>query len=261
MKRIAILTVAALAAAVARPDALDDLVPAPRQIVRGTNGVVAVEAPASSNGWYRLELRDGRPSCEAFDRDGRRCGRTAFSQLRFLAGRARIPDATIVDWPAYARRGLRVDGAAPGGDAKSMRLVIAESARKRLNTVVWRLEPGTNCVFAVCPDREFARLAYFAFKLGVDIVPALDVDSPLVRGREAEYARSVAALVPTNGMPFVDVGAKPPEAWAKALAGVGKRPLSAEPSRRIEPAPVPPEGGLFEIPADLARKLWRGDGE
>ncbi len=260
MKKIIIL-LAVFVAGFAFSDVFERLSPPPRLTVRlGVRGEVelAEPEPSASNTWYRLTVRNGRPLYDGSPL-GKRYAKATFYQLQSLCATSRVPDCVVTDWPDTALRGLEVDASSPGGDAIALRTILVESARHKLNLVVWKLPVGTNDVFEGVSDNEYKRMAYFSWKQGIYLVPSVNLEKAPDGG--VQWLEKLLALTPPSGLQYVDLRGEVSEGARRLLAEKGRTLLAEVPDARRMPAPVVAPGKVDALPPDLVRWLWRGECE
>ncbi len=235
--KIAILAAAAALAATVCADALDELLPRPRTVLRGADWLV--KAPVQPGG-YQLVVRDGRPSVSG-DAEGRRYARATFAQLRRLAGEGPVPDCVINDWPEFKYRGLMLDCGRNYQSVESIKDVISALAAYKFNVFHWHLtdnygwrleskrhpELQKAAAFSRQPgkfytQREFKEVLAFARERGVTVIPELDMPGHTLAFRKAtgiadladdrakrilgELIDELCSLAPPEEMPIVHLG-------------------------------------------------------
>lgn len=183
--------------------------------------------------------------------------------LALAAGVAGAADAAapVAATNAAFRCGFTVADTEAEGSPRVIRRVISEMSRNRLDTLVWKLRPGTNRVFAVMDDTAFKRIAYFAWKHAVTLVPALDLRCDAAVGRETVLLERLCGLTPAKGMPFVELGPKPLAEWPQVLVRHGRAAFATVENARLEPAPKLDERQTFTVPAEVAARLSRRPGQ
>ena len=121
-----------------RADCLDELLPRPRVVERGAGVELKLRMPVERPGWYRLEVKGGRPKISG-DEEGRRYAQVTFGQLKKLAGKAKVPDCTIVDWPEFKYRGVLLDCGRNYQSVESIRDLIDHLAKYKMNVFHWHI--------------------------------------------------------------------------------------------------------------------------
>lgn len=243
-------------------DVFDQLSPQPRFVSRGAAEPAATPEPepSASNAWYRLTVRNGRPKCEG-SAVGQRYAKATFYQLQALCATSRVPECVVTDWPATALRGLDVDSSSPDGDPIAMRTILVAAARHKLNLVVWKLTPGTNEVFEGVSDMEYKRLAYFAWKQGINLVPSVSLEKAEPETNAVAWTEQLLKLAPPVGLHYVDMRGKVPDAVRRRLAEEGRTLLADASGALRAPAPPVKPGKVDLLPPDLVRRLWHGAGK
>lgn len=236
MKRVVFLA-AAVCALWARGDCLDELMPRPREVVRGIDGG---GKPPSGPGAYRLIVRGGKPSV-AGDEEGRRYARATFSQLMKLAGNSPIPDCVIDDWPEFKYRGLMLDCGRNYQSVESIKDVISMLAAYKFNVFHWHLtdnygwrleskkhpelqkrEAFSRQVGRFYTQAEFKEVVEFAKRRGVLVIPELDMPGHTLAFRKAtgiddlasdkakiilgELIDELCSLASAEDMPIIHLG-------------------------------------------------------
>ena len=201
MSRAAFLLAVALAAfaASARADGLDELMPRPREVLRGKASVKLGDRP----GEYVLTIRNGKPIL-AGDEEGKRYARVTFMQLKKLFKPAKIPDCVIHDWPEFRYRGLLLDCGRNYQDVESIKAVISMLARYKFNVFHWHLtdnygwrleskkypalqkrEAFSRQIGKFYTQAEFKDVLAFAKARGVTVIPELDMPGHTLAFRKA----------------------------------------------------------------------------
>jgi hypothetical protein len=236
--KTAALMVAALCAAGAQADCLDELLPRPRTIVRGAAS--GDQSYASHPGGYALKVRGGKPSFEG-DAEGKHYARATFDQLRRLASPGRVPDCTIIDWPEFKYRGLMLDCGRNYQDVRQIKDVIVALSLYKYNVFHWhitdnygwRLESKrypqlqddkafSRNVGKFYTQAEFKDVLAFAKERGVTVIPELDMPGHTLAFRKATGISDLAtdeakrilgdlidelcSLAPKEDMPIVHLG-------------------------------------------------------
>ena len=231
---------AALAVRSARGDCLDELLPRPRLVQRGTADSRATHVAHA--GGYTLTVRGGRPSVQG-DADGQRYARATWAQLRALAAAdgAAVPDCTIVDWPQFAYRGLLLDCGRNYQSVASIKDVISMLAAYKFNIFHWHLTDNygwrleskkhpelqktaafTRQVGRFYTQAEFKDVLAYAKARGVTVVPELDMPGHTLAFRTAtglgdladerakillgELIDELCTLAPAADMPIIHLG-------------------------------------------------------
>ena len=239
MKKFTVLLAAALAAAFAGADALDELMPRPRQIVRGAARADTAPLPP---GGYRITLRNGKPSITG-DNEGMKYAKATLAQLRKLstANGEPMPDCTISDWPELKFRGLMLDCGRNYQSVQSIKDVISALAAYKFNVFHWHLtdnygwrleskkhpelqKPGafSRQVGKFYTQREFLDVLAFAKARGVTVIPELDMPGHTLAFRKAtgiddladekaklilgELIDELCSLAPPDDMPIIHLG-------------------------------------------------------
>ena len=198
-----------MASARAYADCLDELLPRPREIVRGING--CLEAPDRPGG-YRLVVRNGKPSFQG-DAEGVRYARATFAQLRKIASAdgETVPDCAINDWPQFRWRGLMLDCGRNYQSVESIKDIISMLAAYKMNLFHWHLtdnygwrleskihpelqkrEAFSRQVGRYYSQAEFKEVLAFARSRGVTVVPELDMPGHTLAFRKATGLSSLA---------------------------------------------------------------------
>ena len=198
-----------VAAMVARGDCLDELLPRPREIVRGING--CVKTPVGP-GAYQLVVRGGKPKIQG-DEEGRRYAMVTFRQLKKLAksdGKP-VPDCVINDWPQFTYRGLMLDCGRNYQSVESIKDVISMLAAYKFNVFHWHLtdnygwrleskkHPELQSKNAFSRDvgrfyaqKEFKEVLAYAKARGVTVIPELDMPGHTLAFRRATGLNNLA---------------------------------------------------------------------
>ena len=107
MKTLLLFLFAALPA-ILFADALDELMPRPRVVVRDADVELKPYKKAGGPGAYFIRIRNGKVEING-DEEGKRYARVTLGQLKKLLQGAPLPDCTIADWPEFKYRGLMLD--------------------------------------------------------------------------------------------------------------------------------------------------------
>ena len=198
-----------LLALTAQADAVDELVPMPRRIVRGTavavpaalgkvtvrTGEVAGVPQHLAVESYRLEITPSGVTVTAPDANGVRYAKTTLAQLAKLAGGQDVPCCTIEDWPTYRWRGFMPDTARNFMPLPLLKNVVDYMAAYKLNLLhwhltenyAWRLESKRypqlqskeafliRYVGDYYTQEDFKEMVRYCAERGVTIMPELDV--------------------------------------------------------------------------------------
>lgn len=189
-------------------DALDELLPAPRQVERragsaGEFDLANVEvrraavpgAPEkTADEAYVLEVSPSNVCITAASRRGERWARVTLEQLLRLSGGARVPCCRIVDWPALKWRGYMNDCGRNFLELDGVKAIVDMMSRYKMNLFHWhlsdyhgwRLESKkypqlqdrrafTRQVGKYYTQREFREIVRHAAERGVTVMPELDV--------------------------------------------------------------------------------------
>ena len=218
-------------------DCLDELMPRPRDVHRGTN--VLVKRP-NGPGAYQLTVRNGKPHIDG-DEEGKRYARATFAQLKKLAGKEKIPDCVINDWPEFKYRGLMLDCGRNYQSVESIKDVIAMLAAYKYNVFHWHLTDnyGWRLESKKHPElqkagafsrqtgkfytqAEFKEVLDFAKKCGVTVIPELDMPGHTLAFRKAtgigdladekaklilgELIDELCTLAPAADLPIIHLG-------------------------------------------------------
>ncbi len=235
--KFAIAIAMMLPAGAALTDCLDDLMPRPREVHRG---VVADVMPPSVPGGYRLVINKGKPAWTG-DEEGKRNAAVTFKQLTRLASPGRIPDCVIVDWPEFKYRGLMLDTGRNYQSVQSIKDVIVMLARYKYNVFHWHLTDnyGWRLESKKHPElqksnafsrqtgkyytqEEFKDVVAFAGRLGVTVIPELDMPGHTLAFRKAtgiddlscdrarivlgELIDELCTLADAKAMPIIHLG-------------------------------------------------------
>ena len=220
-----------------RADCLDELMPRPREVVRGVKG--CVKQPAGP-GAYQLTVLKGKPSFGG-DEEGCRYARATFAQLKKLAHGGDIPDCVINDWPEFKYRGLMLDCGRNYQSVQSVKDVIAMLAAYKFNIFHWHLtdnygwrleskkhpelqkkEAFSRQVGKFYTQAEFRDVLEYAKKHGVTVIPELDMPGHTLAFRKAtgiadladekakvvlgELIDELCSLAPAADMPIIHLG-------------------------------------------------------
>ena len=223
-----------------RADCLDELLPRPRAAVRGAGAEFKLAMPAGQTGWYRLEVKGGKPKISG-DEEGKRYAQVTFGQLKKLAGKAKVPDCTIVDWPEFRYRGVMLDCGRNYQSVESICDLIDHLAKYKMNVFHWhisddygwRLESKRHPelqsarafgrqVGKFYTQKEFVETVRYAKKRGVTVILELDMPGHTLAFRRGTGFSSLAteeakvllgdlideacALLPKEDLPIVHLG-------------------------------------------------------
>ena len=193
---------AVLSVSAVRGDCLDELMPRPRQVVRGVDGSLKA---TTGPGAYQLTVRTGKPRIHGDD-EGRRYAMATFRQLKKLAeaeGKD-LPDCTINDWPEFKYRGLMLDCGRNYQSVESIKDVISMLSAYKYNVFHWHLtdnygwrleskkhpelqkkEAFSRNVGKFYTQTEFKEVIAFARSRGVTVIPELDMPGHTLAFRKA----------------------------------------------------------------------------
>ena len=223
-----------------RADCLVELLPRPRVAVRGAGVEFNLAMPEGQTGWYRLDVKGGQPKI-AGDEEGKRYAQVTFGQLKKLAGKAQVPDCTIVDWPVLKYRGLMLDCGRNYQSVESIRDLLDHLAKYKMNVFHWHLTDNygwrleskrhpelqksgafSRNVGKYYTQAEFRRVLDHAKKRGITVIPELDMPGHTLAFRKATGLSSLAdekarvilgelidelcTLAPASEMPIVHLG-------------------------------------------------------
>ena len=182
-------------------DYLDDLMPRPRIVHRGSDDISATHV--AHPGGYTLLVRGGKPAIKGDD-EGKCYARATWAQLKKLAGTGPVPDCTIVDWPELKYRGLMLDCGRNYQSIASIKDIIATLADYKMNVFHWHLtdnygwrleskthpefqkkEAFTRQVGRFYSQAEFKDILAFAKARGVTVIPELDMPGHTLAFRKA----------------------------------------------------------------------------
>lgn len=238
MKNVAAI-ILSIAALTGFGDALDDLMPIPRRVVRGVASVPFAEA--GMPGAYRLVFRNGKPSIEAKTAEGDRYAKVTAAQLKRLAAGNRIPDCTIDDWPEFRYRGLMLDCGRNYQSVESILDLIDHLAKYKMNVFHWhitdnygwrleskkhpelqRREAFTRQIGRYYTQADFRKVLAHAKRRGVTVIPEMDMPGHTLAFRKAtgfddlaceqakivlgELIDELCSLAPASEMPIVHLG-------------------------------------------------------
>lgn len=223
-----------------RADCLDELLPRPRVVERGAGVELKLRMPVSRPGWYRLEVKGGRPKISG-NEEGRRYAQVTFGQMKKLAGKAQVPDCTIVDWPEFKYRGVLLDCGRNYQSVESILDLLDHLARYKMNVFHWHLTDNygwrleskkhpelqksgafSRNVGKYYTQAEFRRVLDHAKKRGITVIPELDMPGHTLAFRKATGLSSLAdekarvilgelidelcSLAPASEMPIIHLG-------------------------------------------------------
>lgn len=195
------------AAATAFADCLDELMPRPREVVRGA--LSPAKQPLGP-GAYQIVVRGGKPTFSG-DAEGKRYARATFAQLKKLASGKPIPDCVINDWPEFKYRGLMLDCGRNYQSVESIKDVISMLAAYKYNVFHWHLtdnygwrleskkhpelqkrEAFERNIGKFYSQEEFKAVLAFARARGVTIIPELDMPGHTLAFRKATGISNLA---------------------------------------------------------------------
>lgn len=242
MNKTIVAVAAVFACLTVRADALDELMPRPREIYRGIDGCVKCVKQPALPGAYQLVVRDGKPSIGG-DAEGKRYARATFAQLKKLAAAngEKIPDCVINDWPEFKYRGLMLDCGRNYQSVQSIKDVIAALAAYKFNVFHWHLTDNygwrleskkhpelqkaaafSRQVGKFYTQEEFKDVLAYAKARGVTVIPELDMPGHTLAFRKAtgiadladekakiilgELIDELCSLAPASDMPIVHLG-------------------------------------------------------
>ncbi|MBR0197231.1 MAG: family 20 glycosylhydrolase [Kiritimatiellae bacterium] len=220
-------------------DALDELLPRPREVIRAPHALVKKRI---SPGAYILRVRGGKPSAEG-DEEGLRYAKATFAQLKKLseAEGKPVPDCIIQDWPEFKYRGLMLDCGRNYQSVESIKDVIRALAAYKYNIFHWHLTDnyGWRLESKIHPElqkresfsrnigkfytqKEFKEVVEFARARGVTVIPELDMPGHTLAFRKAtaignladekakiilgELIDELCSLAPADIMPIIHLG-------------------------------------------------------
>ena len=236
---------------------------------------------------YRLEVRPEG----AFWSGHEGYARTTLRQLARLGG-GRVPCCTIVDWPTLGIRGMMHDTGRNWQPLSQLKRQLVRMAEYKLNFFHWhltdnhgwRLESRRYPALSAPEnlDRtdsfytrsEFRELLSFARKLGITVMPELDVpghtrafrrafgigrmDDPRVREIVAGLFRELADLLDPSQTPYIHIGSdevkgieRVPDSWLSEWISL----LQKRGFRVVGWGPGLTPGGSH---TPLVRQYWRG---
>ena len=183
-------------------DALDELMPRPRGIVRSADA--RVNLPQLANpGAYFIRIKGGKIEIWG-DEEGKRYARVTLGQLRKLSQGAPLPDCIIADWPEFKYRGLMLDCGRNYQSIQSILDLIDHLAKYKMNVFHWHLTDnyGWRLESKICPalqkdaafsrqvgkyytQAEFKHVLGYAKKRGVTVIPELDMPGHTLAFRKA----------------------------------------------------------------------------
>ena len=238
MKRLVLFFVAAFPLFLFA-DALDELMPRPRGIVRSADA--RVNLPQLANpGAYFIRIKGGKIEIWG-DEEGKRYARVTLGQLRKLSQGAPLPDCIIADWPEFKYRGLMLDCGRNYQSIQSILDLIDHLAKYKMNVFHWHLTDnyGWRLESKICPalqedaafsrqvgkfytQKEFKEVLGYAKKRGVIVIPELDMPGHTLAFRKATGITDLAceeakvllgklidelcSLAPPKDMPIIHLG-------------------------------------------------------
>lgn len=196
-----------LGANTAPADALDELMPRPRTVVRG---ICLMKAPVGP-GAYQLVIHNGKPEIQG-DEEGQRYAKATFAQLKRLSGGKPIPDCAINDWPEFKYRGLMLDCGRNYQSVQSIKDIIATLAAYKFNIFHWHLTDNygwrleskkhpelqkadafSRQIGKYYTQEEFKDVLAYAAARGVTVIPELDMPGHTLAFRKATGIADLAA--------------------------------------------------------------------
>lgn len=208
MLRNAVFGMCLSVAATCAADALDELLPVPREIERrsGSIGEFALanvdlrRAPVpgapekTADEAYILEVTPSNVCITASSKRGERWARVTLEQLLRLSGGNSVPCCRIVDWPTLKWRGYMNDCGRNFLELDGVKAIIDMMSRYKMNLFHWhlsdyhgwRLESKrypqlqdarafSRQVGKFYTQREFKEIVRYAAERGVTVMPELDV--------------------------------------------------------------------------------------
>ena len=242
-------------------EAVSLLVPVPRSVefkngfadpltaVKVVAGGIA-EAPSHLRDQaYRLDISPEEVRITASSPAGERYARTTLAQLRKLCRGGCLPACTITDYPALRYRGFMNDYGRNYQSLGSIRDTLDLMAAYKLNLFHWHLtdyhgwrleskkypqlnrpEATRRQIGRYYTQKEFVDIVGYAAKLGITVIPELDVpghseafrvgmgikrmDTPGTDRVICELIDELCSLVPAAKMPFIHLGTD--EVWYEA---------------------------------------------
>lgn len=236
MKKLPLIAVL-LMALVAKGDALDELMPRPREVIHGSSKAELKKLP----GAYQIVIKNGKPVFKGFDKEGEHYARVTWWQLQRLSGGKKVPDAIINDWPEFKYRGVLLDCGRNYQSVESIRDLIDHIAKYKFNVFHWhiaddygwRLESKKHPelqspkafgrqVGKFYTQKEFVETVRYAKKRGVTVVLELDMPGHTLAFRRATGFNSLAteeakivlgelideacSLLPKEDLPIIHLG-------------------------------------------------------
>lgn len=241
MKTFLLMLCALLVCPLVVADALEELLPRPRAVVRkGETLALALPSPRPQ-GFYKLTIQKGKPKVEASDAEGKRYAHITFQQLKRLSGAAPIPDCTIYDWPEFTYRGILLDCGRNYQSVESILDLLDHLAKYKMNIFHWHIvdnygwrleskvfpqlqkrEAFTRQIGQYYTQEEFKQVLAHAKKRGITVIPELDMpghtlafrkamNMPDLATEEAKIALGklideLCALAPKEVMPIIHLG-------------------------------------------------------
>ncbi len=236
----AVISAFMLSGLAAHADVLDELLPVPRRVERGASKAGAF-AEADRPGSYRITFRKGKPKIEAKTEEGRRYAKVTASQLKALAGKGKVPDCTIDDWPEFKYRGLMLDCGRNYQSVESILDLIDHLARYKMNVFHWHItdnygwrleskrhpelqkkESFGRQIGKFYTQAEFKKVLAHAKRRGVTVIPEMDMPGHTLAFRKAtgisdlateeakvmlgELIEELCSLAPASEMPIIHLG-------------------------------------------------------
>ena len=184
-------------------DALDELMPRPRIVVRNADVKFKLGKKAGGPGAYFIRIKNGKVAING-DEEGQRYARVTLGQLKKLLQGAPLPDCTIADWPEFKYRGLLLDCGRNYQSVESILDIIDHLAKYKMNVFHWHItdnygwrleskkypqlqkrEAFTRQVGKYYTQEEFKRVLAHAKKRGVTVIPELDMPGHTLAFRKA----------------------------------------------------------------------------
>lgn len=184
-------------------DALDELMPRPRVVVRDPDVKFKLHKKAGGPGAYFIRIKNGKVGIRG-DEEGKRYARVTLGQLKKLLQGAPLPDCAIADWPEFKYRGLLLDCGRNYQSVESILDIIDHLAKYKMNVFHWHItdnygwrleskkypqlqkrEAFTRQVGKYYTQEEFKRVLAHAKKRGVTVIPELDMPGHTLAFRKA----------------------------------------------------------------------------
>lgn len=184
-------------------DALDELMPRPRVVVRDPDVKFKLHKKAGGPGAYFIRIKNGKVGIRG-DEEGKRYARVTLGQLKKLLQGAPLPDCAIADWPEFKYRGLLLDCGRNYQSVESILDIIDHLAKYKMNVFHWHItdnygwrleskkypqlqkrEAFTRQIGKYYTQEEFKRVLAHAKKRGVTVIPELDMPGHTLAFRKA----------------------------------------------------------------------------